>query len=262
MKPHAFILFGLISQAFDSVIASDWNTQLERAFMASASGSTVIACQTSDAAFVLTYNESPTVRTCDMQISDNIVVAGGGIGADVVYLIEKTFDDITEYKMMYNTNIPLLRLGKNIASLIHRRTLKDWQRPFGVRLVLIGYDEHLKNQVYEIDPLGSLRRCVGCFIGPHAKDIAVEWQARHDLPKMALIDALKQCISHLKASCGSCEGSHIKIGVVRAAQPFCLLEGDAIASAVNHNNYDRVLKTLGIDYDDELTHQGEGLNMP
>lgn len=172
--------------------------QLDGAFKASALGGTVIGCQSKNASILVTYSSNCIENRSNnpIKMSYAFGIAITGLAADATYITNKIFDDYSEYKFIYDAHIPIQRLAANIAQMKHKRTLSLAQRPYGIRTVIIGYDDHLLHQLYEIDPIGSLHKCKLCLVGPYCKELNSEWGNTQDPSNLSTEEAIRYLNHH------------------------------------------------------------------
>lgn len=77
-------------------------------------------------------------------------------------------DAIFEEKYAFGTMMRLFRVVKNAARLMHKQTLTNLDRPFGLKLCVLGFDENdHKPQIFDIDPVGNIYEynvtCIGAY---------------------------------------------------------------------------------------------------
>ena len=72
-----------------------------------------------------------------------------------------------DYKNTFNDDIRLLFLIERLSILFHSLTMKSKSRPFGLELLLLGYDDEYGYQIYTINPDGSYYAWNAIAIGGH-----------------------------------------------------------------------------------------------
>ena len=72
-----------------------------------------------------------------------------------------------DYKNTFNDDIRLLFLIERLSILFHNLTMKSKSRPFGIELLLLGYDDDYGYQIYTINPDGSYYAWNAIAIGGH-----------------------------------------------------------------------------------------------
>jgi 20S proteasome subunit alpha 2 len=87
-------------------------------------------------------------------LTSNIGVVYSGMGPDTRVLIRKGRKRAQTYFRTYKEQIPTAQLVREIASIMQEYTQSGGVRPFGVSLLVAGYDED-GPQLYQVDPSGS-----------------------------------------------------------------------------------------------------------
>jgi 20S proteasome alpha/beta subunit len=174
------------------------NPQIEGAFKAASLGATLIGCQSCNTSILFVYNDiHEETSQLPRSISNHIGISVIGMGVDSVYIADKAFEEVLEYNFIYNTELPLSRLASSLSTMIHKRTLSTFLRPFGIKTMLIGYDTKVGPQLIEIDPMGSLHRCKVTFGGHLASELFSKWNG-YDPTDVSLQEALVRCIETLQ----------------------------------------------------------------
>ncbi len=86
------------------------------------------------------------------EVDDHIIIAASGIISDARVLVERVRVKSQQHKITYNTNIDVVSVVKEIADLKQLTTQSGGYRPFGVSLLIAGYD--IQPKLYETDPTG------------------------------------------------------------------------------------------------------------
>ena len=86
------------------------------------------------------------------EVDDHIIIAASGIISDARVLVERVRVKSQQHKITYNTNIDVVSVVKEIADLKQLTTQSGGYRPFGVSLLIAGYD--IEPKLYETDPTG------------------------------------------------------------------------------------------------------------
>jgi 20S proteasome subunit alpha 3 len=99
-----------------------------------------------------------------LTIPSNIVCGGSGYGADMNLLINHARQEALRHRLIRHREIPCSRLARRICELMQGYTQYTTLRPFGVRILFAGYDEHEGFQLFTGDPAGMvLPRKAVCF---------------------------------------------------------------------------------------------------
>ena len=148
-------------------------------------------------------------------LDSSTVMASVGLVADANYLADNLFEEITQHKFVFGSNLPVVRLAKTLSIMAHSQTLQRNSRPFGIHSCLIGlnsYDHASRKTddpwgIYEVDVLGNIFPCKYTCLGPLdiAAKIAKELnKAGDDLDRTTeATKLLKQCIGCLQRGLAS-----------------------------------------------------------
>ncbi|XP_064396574.1 proteasome subunit alpha type-2-like [Halichondria panicea] len=98
------------------------------------------------------YDES-TIRKIEV-ISDHIGMVYSGMGPDFRLLVQRARRIAQQYKLVYKESIPVSQLVHKVATVMQEYTQSGGVRPFGVSLLIVGYDEETP-YLYQCDPSGA-----------------------------------------------------------------------------------------------------------
>lgn len=155
-------------------------------------------------------------------LSNNIGTAYSGMGPDFRVLTRRGQKEGQKYYLQYKDEIPVSQLVREIASVMQEFTQSGGVRPFGVSLLIAGYDDD-GPQLYQVDPSGSYWAWKASAIGKNANDAKTFLEKRYD-PEMELEDAIHTAILTLKEGFeGSVDENNIEIGIVGEDRKFRIL---------------------------------------
>ena len=89
------------------------------------------------------------------QITNNIGMVYSGMGPDYRLLIRRARKMAQDYYLMYHENIPTAQLVYRVALVMQEYTQSGGVRPFGVSLLICGWDEPGKPLLFQCDPSGA-----------------------------------------------------------------------------------------------------------
>lgn len=99
-------------------------------------------------------------------IAKHIGATYAGLGPDYRVLLQKTRKLNMEYYLKYLEDIAMSTISRETAKVVQEFTQAGGVRPFGVSVLLAGYDEEGPH-LYQIDPSGAyygrFDLCCGCF---------------------------------------------------------------------------------------------------
>jgi 20S proteasome subunit alpha 2 len=83
-----------------------------------------------------------------------------GIGPDYRVLVTNARKSSQKYYLTYREVAPVVEIARDAASLMQEYTQSGGVRPFGVSLLVAGYD-HDGPQLFQVDPSGM--KCSFCY---------------------------------------------------------------------------------------------------
>jgi 20S proteasome subunit alpha 2 len=157
-------------------------------------------------------------------ITPNIGMSYSGMGPDFRVLVDKARKLAhTNYKRIYNEYPPVKILVQEIAKVMQESTQSGGIRPFGVSLLVGGYDEHSSTfQLYQVDPSGSYFPWKATAIGKTSNSAKTFLEKRWN-ENLELEDAIHVALLALKESVdGELTGKNLDIAIVSEAQENAL----------------------------------------
>lgn len=157
-------------------------------------------------------------------ITPNVGMSYSGMGPDFRVLVDKARKLAhTNYKRIYNEYPPVKILVQEIAKVMQELTQLGGIRPFGVSLLVGGYDEHSSSfQLYQVDPLGSYFPWKATAIGKTAVSAKTFLEKRWN-DELELEDAIHVSLLALKESVdGELTGNNLDIAIISDPQPNML----------------------------------------
>ena len=149
------------------------------------------------------------------KIDDHVGVASCGIIADARVLIDFARIRAQVNKITFDEPIEINELAKQIGDRKQRFTQIGGIRPFGVSLLIGGYNN--RPQLFETDPAGVVREWTAHAIGRGAK--AAEKVLEKDYKEnMKKSEAIKLAIKALKAAEQEAKEDSIELGLIEKGQ--------------------------------------------
>eukprot|EP00741_Cyanophora_paradoxa_P021510 tig00021357_g20766.t1 len=202
--------------------------QIEYALNAVAAGATSLGIKATNGVVLATEKKLPTALIDDSTVqkislqSDNIGVVYSGMGPDSRVLVRKGRKSAQAYHRMYKEAIPVSQLVREIASVMQEYTQQGGVRPFGVSLLVAGYDEQGPH-LYQVDPSGSYWAWKASAIGKNFVNAKTFLEKRYN-EQMELEDAIHTAILTLKEGFeGEMNERNIEIAVVGEDKKFRVL---------------------------------------
>lgn len=148
-------------------------------------------------------------------VTPDVGVVYSGMGPDFRVLVDKARKLAhSNYKMVYQEYPPTRAVVKEIARTVQEATQAGGVRPFGVSLLVAGYDAHSGYQLYQIDPSGSYYPWKATAIGKGSSSAKTFLEKRWN-EELELEDAIHITLLTLKESIeGEMTGDNVEICIV------------------------------------------------
>ena len=105
------------------------------------------------------------------QIDENIFVTFAGLSADARVLINKARLEAQNYRMQMEDSPKVEYVAKSIANYQQKYTQQGGSRPFGISMLIGGFDSDGKNYLYQTDPSGTWTEWKAQTVGRNSKTI-------------------------------------------------------------------------------------------
>lgn len=211
--------------------------QIEYALNAVGRGKMSLGIKATDGVVIATEKSVPSVLvdTDSMEkiayITENIGCAYSGMGPDFRVLYKKGRKEAQKYFLTYRDPVPVSQLVREMASVMQEFTQSGGVRPFGVSLLIAGYDDD-GPQLYQVDPSGSFWAWKASAIGKNAVNAKTFLEKRYR--EMELEDAIHTAILTLKEGFeGAIDEKNIEIGIVGKDRKFRVLSETEVKDYVN-----------------------------
>lgn len=211
--------------------------QIDYALAAVNAGKTSLGIKASNGVVIASEKKIPSVlvdaSTVEKtaMLSSNIGVTYSGMGPDFRVLVNKGRKAAQTYFLQYKENIPVALLARELAAVMQEFTQSGGVRPFGVSLLLAGYDDD-GPQLYQVDPSGSSWAWKASAIGKNSNNAKTFLEKRYS-KDMELEDAINTAILTLKEGFeGAITEENIEIAVVGADEKFRVLSQQEVKDYV------------------------------
>ena len=165
-------------------------------------------------------------------INDNVCIGYSGLFFDASVLTRIAKQVTIDYKNTFNNDIRLLHLIERLSILFHSLTMKSKSRPFGLELLLLGYDDDYGYQIYTINPDGSYYAWNAIAIGGHDSNKITQ----------NLIKYKKRLSSSGDGDGDGGDGNSIE-NVLKTINTIDIFDSDS-SSGTNNNDDDNVIDTF------------------
>ena len=133
--------------------------QIEYAMEAVKQGSICVALRSKTAAVLLSVKKNPTKLSRYQEklfkIGKSAGVGISGMTADARVLCKYMRNANTEHQVKFDAPISITQLSAKVAVKYQSKTNVSGKRPFGVGMLLVGFDHEQKPHVFEVNPNGD-----------------------------------------------------------------------------------------------------------
>lgn len=152
-------------------------------------------------------------------ITDSIGMVYAGMGPDSRVLVKKARKAAQAYYRIYQESIPVGQLVREVASVMQEFTQSGGVRPFGVSLLVAGFDDEGPH-LCQIDPSGSYYAWKASAIGKNMVNAKTFLEKRYS-DDIELEDAIHTAILTLKEGFeGQVTENNIEIGIIGEDKVF------------------------------------------
>jgi len=206
--------------------------QIEYALQAVSTGSTSLGIKAKNGVVIATEKKLPELLDSDSivkisNITPNIGTVYSGLGPDSRVLVRKGRKKAQQYFRTYHDPIPVSQLVQEVATVMQEFTQSGGVRPFGVSLLIAGYDEQ-GPQLYQVDPSGSYWAWKASAIGKNMINAKTFLEKRYN-DDIELEDAIHTAILTLKEGFeGQMSEQNIELGVIGEDRKFRVLSASEV----------------------------------
>jgi len=202
--------------------------QLEYAISRVASGRPALGIRAKNGVVLATEKKvtSPLMDETSFRKIENytsqIGVVYAGMPPDYRVVLRKGRKQAESYHLTYQEPIPVSQLVREAAAIMQEFTQSGGVRPFGVSLMVAGYDDN-GPQLYQVDPSGAYFGWKASAIGTNFINAKTFLEKRYS-EDLELEDAIHTAILTLKEGFeGAMNETNIEIGIVGEDRVFRVL---------------------------------------
>jgi len=152
-------------------------------------------------------------------LTENVGVVYSGLAPDFRVLVKKGRKAAQAYYKTYKEHIPVSQIVRELASVMQEFTQSGGVRPFGVSLLVAGYDEK-GPQLYQVDPSGAYWAWKASAIGKNYLNANTFLEKRYN-EEMEIEEAVHTAILTLKEGFeGAIDENNIEIGIIKNDKKF------------------------------------------
>ena len=205
--------------------------QIEHALATVAQGATSLGIKASNAVVIATEKRPPSPLVDDSALEKvalvcpNIGIVYSGMGPDFRILLARARKIAQSYWKIYGEYPTTKVLVQEIATVMQDATQSGGVRPFGVSLLIAGFDAVRGPSLYQVDPSGSYFMWKASAMGKNMTNAKTFLEKRYS-DDISLEDAIHTAILTLKEGFeGQMTEKTIEIGIVGHATKSIVGEG-------------------------------------
>ncbi|KDN46478.1 N-terminal nucleophile aminohydrolase [Tilletiaria anomala UBC 951] len=194
--------------------------QIEHALAAVSAGATSLGIKATNAIVIATEKRMPSPLVDDSAlekvslICPNIGMVYSGMGPDFRVLVAKARKSAQAYWKIYGEYPPTRVLVQEVATVMQEATQSGGVRPFGVSLLIAGFDKVRGPSLYQVDPSGSYFMWKASAMGKNMTNAKTFLEKRYN-DDISLEDAIHTALLTLKEGFeGQMTEKTIEIGII------------------------------------------------
>jgi 20S proteasome subunit alpha 2 len=152
------------------------------------------------------------------EINPNVGCVYSGLGTDYHVLLKSLRKKAIRYKLRFGVEMPTREVVKSAASTMQEFTQRGGVRPFGVSLLVIGWED--TPTLWQVDPSGTFWAWKATALGKRSDGARTFLERRYN-DDLSVDDAIHTVISTLKEGFdGQLTPDLIEIGIVDQTKRF------------------------------------------
>ena len=200
-------------------------TQVRHALTAVGNGETTIGIRAKNGIVIAAEKKLGSILVDESSIHkveklcDYMGMTYSGIGPDFSAVLMKCRKDVQVYHSKYMDKITPFMMCKGVAELFQEYTQSGGVRPFGIGMIVGGYDEHCQPQIFQIEASGTFYCWKATALGRGATE-AKGFLEKTYADDMDIGDAIHTAIKALKNSFeGELTEKNLELGVIKSTDP-------------------------------------------
>ncbi|CAO3687454.1 unnamed protein product [Umbelopsis ramanniana] len=207
--------------------------QLEYALEAVKQGSAAVGLRSKDYAVLLVLKRSSgelaSYQKKLIKVDDHMGIAIAGLTSDARDISNFMRTEAMRSKMLFDQPLPVGRIVSAIGDKAQKRTVMYGERPFGVGLLVIGYDE-TGPHLYECSPSGNNLEYYAMSIGARSQSAKTYLESKYsEFNDASLEDLVKHGLQALRDTLqqdSELTTENTSIGIVGKDKEFEIIEGE------------------------------------
>eukprot|EP00899_Mesostigma_viride_P005030 jgi/Mesvir1/14528/Mv05221-RA.1 len=202
-------------------------------------GSAAVGVQSATHAVLATLKRSSSELSAFQRkvfkLDDHMGIAISGLTADGRKLSRYMRSECINHKFVYDSPLGVARLVTQVADKSQWNTQRSWKRPYGVGLLVIGYDQDGPH-LFQTCPTGNFFECRAMAIGSRSQAAKTYLEKTYTTFDALPLDELcKHALRAVKESCpdGTLTTSNCTLAYVGKDCAFKIVEGDDIKGYID-----------------------------
>lgn len=162
------------------------------------------------------------------QLDDSICLSFAGLTADARVLINRARVECQSYRLTLEDAPSVEYIARYVAGIQQRYTQRPGVRPFGISLLICGFDAAGEPQLYQTDPSGTYSAWKATATGKQAKNVREFLEKKYD---DGVSDPVKLTIKALLEVVES-GSKNIEVAVMTRGETLRLLTEEEVAARV------------------------------
>lgn len=156
------------------------------------------------------------------KVCDSVGIVYAGMGGDFRVLLKKARKRAATYSKTYKDAIPVEQITRKTAAVMQEYTQQGGVRPFGVSLLIAGYDDD-GPALFQADPSGAFFGWNATAIGSNSVNAKTFLEKRFS-EDMELEDAIQTALLTLREGFeGEMTAHNVEVGVIGSDRKFRVL---------------------------------------
>jgi len=180
---------------------------------------------------VAKLQEARTVRKI-CELDDHVFLGFAGLTADARILINAARVECQSHKLNVEDPVTLEYITRYIASLKQKYTQSNGMRPFGISMLIVGFDYDGTSHLYQTDPSGTYHEWKANAIGRSSKTVQEYLEKNYSDDEVGSDNyviklALKALLEVVQTG-----SKNVELAIMKKGGPMRLLEVDEIEEYV------------------------------
>ncbi|XP_002166116.1 proteasome subunit alpha type-7-like [Hydra vulgaris] len=191
---------------------------------------------------VAKLQEARTVRKI-CPLDDHVFLAFAGLTADARILVNAARVECQSHKLNVEDPVSLEYITRYIASLKQKYTQSNGMRPFGISMLIVGFDDDGSAHLYQTDPSGTYHEWKANAIGRSSKTVQEYLEKNYSDEEADNDDSIVKLALKALLEVVQTGGKNIEMAVMRNGEPMRLLSTEDI---------DKYVKEIEKEKEEEL----------